>query len=57
MLCLGFFAGLAIGQFGKADLTVHTGAGFAEGKASTHWAENRGRVPAVRIVVDIPNEP
>lgn len=30
---------------------------FAEGKATTHWAENRGTVPAVWIAVDIPKEP
>ncbi len=41
-------------QAEKPDLVVHTGEGFAEGKATTHWAENRGSVPAVWIAVDIP---
>ena len=30
------------------------GEGFAEGHATTHWAENTGKVPAVWIAVDIP---
>ena len=29
------------------------GESWAEGKATTHWAENRGAVPAVAVVVDI----
>ena len=41
-------------QEGKADQVVHSGGGFAEGRATTHWAENRGSVPAVWIAVDIP---
>lgn len=41
-------------QEGKADQAVHPGGGFAEGRATTHWAENRGSVPAVWIAVDIP---
>jgi quercetin dioxygenase-like cupin family protein len=44
-------------QEGKPDSVVHVGEGIAEGKATTHWAENRGSVPAVWIAVDIPKEP
>ena len=44
-------------QAGKPDSIVGPGQGFAEGKATTHWAENRGSVPAVWIAVDIPKEP
>jgi quercetin dioxygenase-like cupin family protein len=44
-------------QEGKPPSVVGVGQGFAEGKATTHWAENRGRVPAVWIAVDIPKEP
>lgn len=44
-------------QAGKPDSVVGPGQGFAEGKATTHWAENRGAVPAVWIAVDIPKEP
>ena len=44
-------------QEGKADVVVGPGQGFAEGKATTHWAENRGTAPAVWIAVDIPKEP
>ena len=29
-------------------------AGLSEGRATTHWAENTGKVPAVWIAVDIP---
>jgi len=36
---------------------VKAGEGFAEGKATTHWAENRQGVAAVWIAVDIPKEP
>jgi quercetin dioxygenase-like cupin family protein len=43
-------------QEGKPDAVLTPGQGFAEGKATTHWAENRGRVPAVWIAVDIPSE-
>jgi quercetin dioxygenase-like cupin family protein len=43
-------------QDGKPDTVVGPGQGFAEGKATTHWAENRGSVPAVWIAVDIPKE-
>ena len=41
-------------QAGKPDVVVHPGEGFAEGKATTHWAENRGAAPAVWIACDIP---
>jgi quercetin dioxygenase-like cupin family protein len=44
-------------QEGKPDVVVGPGQGFAEGKATTHWAENRGSVAAVWIAVDIPKEP
>ena len=37
-----------------ADLVANPGDGFAEGRATTHWAENTGKVPAVWIAVDIP---
>ena len=43
-------------QEGKADVVVGPGQGFAEGKATTHWAENRGAVSAVWIAVDIPKD-
>jgi quercetin dioxygenase-like cupin family protein len=39
---------------GKPDAIVNIGGGFAEGRATTHWAENRGTVPAVWVAVDIP---
>jgi quercetin dioxygenase-like cupin family protein len=41
-------------QDGKPDAVVTPGGGFAEGRATTHWAENTGKVPAVWIAVDIP---
>ena len=41
-------------QEGKAPLVVRPGGGFAEGRATTHWAENTGNVPAVWVAVDIP---
>ena len=44
-------------QAGKPDVVVGPGQGFAEGKATTHWAENRGTVPAIWIAVDIPKQP
>jgi len=43
-------------QEGRADVVVGPGQGFAEGKATTHWAQNRGSVPAVWIAVDIPKD-
>jgi len=42
---------------GKPPRVVKAGEGFAEGKATTHWAENRQGVAAVWIAVDIPKEP
>lgn len=41
-------------QAGKPDLVANPGDGFAEGRATTHWAESTGQVPAVWIAVDIP---
>jgi quercetin dioxygenase-like cupin family protein len=41
-------------QEGKPDLVANPGDGFAEGRATTHWAESTGTVPAVWIAVDIP---
>jgi len=43
-------------QEGKPPTVVGPGQGFAEGKATTHWAQNRGTVPTVWIAVDIPKE-
>jgi len=42
---------------GKAPRVVKGGEGIAEGKDTTHWAENRKGVAAVWIAVDIPKEP
>ena len=39
---------------GKGPVTVRAGEGFAEGRTTTHWGENSGKVPAVWIAVDIP---
>ena len=41
-------------QQGKPDVVVRPGGGFAEGRATTHWGENTGKVPAIWIAVDIP---
>jgi quercetin dioxygenase-like cupin family protein len=41
-------------QEGKPDVVANAGDGFAEGRATTHWAESTGNVPAVWIAVDIP---
>ena len=41
-------------QEGKPDLVANPGEGFAEGRATTHWGESTGKVPAVWIAVDIP---
>ena len=41
-------------QQGRPDSVVRAGQGFAEGRATTHWGENTGKVPAVWIAVDIP---
>jgi quercetin dioxygenase-like cupin family protein len=42
---------------GKPPRVVKAGEGIAEGKDTTHWAENRKGVAAVWIAVDIPKEP
>ena len=41
-------------QEGKPDVVANAGQGFAEGRATTHWGESTGTVPAVWIAVDIP---
>jgi hypothetical protein len=41
-------------QDGQPDRVVRAGDGFAEGRTTTHWGENTGKVPAVWIAVDIP---
>jgi quercetin dioxygenase-like cupin family protein len=41
-------------QEGRPDVVVKPGDGFAEGRNTTHWGENTGKVPAVWIAVDIP---
>jgi quercetin dioxygenase-like cupin family protein len=41
-------------QAGKPDVVMRPGDGIAEGRATTHWGENTGKVPAVWIAVDIP---
>jgi len=41
-------------QSGKPDVVIRPGEGFAEGRATTHWGENTGKVAAVWIAVDIP---
>ena len=41
-------------QQGKADVVIRAGDGVAEGRATTHWGENTGKIPAVWIAVDIP---
>jgi len=41
-------------QAGKPDVVIRAGQGIAEGRATTHWGENTGNVPAVWIAVDIP---
>ena len=43
-------------QEGKPTTVVRAGDGIAEGKDTTHWAENKGSVPAVWIAVDVPKE-
>lgn len=42
---------------GQPPKTVKVGEGLAEGKSTTHWAENRAGVAAIWIAVDIPKEP
>ena len=44
-------------QTDKPDLIIRAGEGFAEGKATTHWVENRGSVSAVWVAADIPRNP
>ena len=39
---------------GRAPVVVRAGEGMAEGRETTHWAENTGTVPAVWVGVDIP---
>ena len=41
-------------QQGKPDVVIRAGDGFAEGRATTHWGQNTGTMPAVWIAVDIP---
>ena len=38
---------------GKPPVVINPGQGAAEGRATTHWAENTGSVPAVWIAADI----
>ena len=38
---------------GRPDMVAKPGGGFAEGRATRHWAENTGKEPAVWIAVDI----
>ena len=40
-------------QEGKPDVVANPGDGFAEGRATTHWGESTGNVPAVWIAVDV----
>src|SRR5262245_3434417 len=42
---------------GQPPKVVKAGEGIAEGKSTTHWAENRAGVAAIWIAVDIPKEP
>ena len=44
-------------QADKPDLVIRAGEGFAEGKATTHWVENRGSIAAVWIAADVPRTP
>jgi quercetin dioxygenase-like cupin family protein len=44
-------------QEGKPPVVVKAGESFAEGRATTHWAENRAGVAAVWIAVDIAKVP
>ena len=41
-------------QEGKVDQVINPGGSFAEGRATTHWAESTGNVPAIWIAADIP---
>lgn len=38
---------------GREPIVVRAGGGVAEGRMTTHWGENTGRVPAIWIAVDI----
>jgi len=38
---------------GKPPVVINPGQGAGEGRATTHWAENTGSVPAVWIAADI----
>jgi hypothetical protein len=38
---------------GKPPVVINPGQGAGEGKATAHWAENTGTVPAVWIAADI----
>lgn len=42
---------------GAPPRVVKVGEGLAEGRSTTHWAENRAGVAAILIAVDIPKEP
>lgn len=42
---------------GQPPKVVKVGEGLAEGKSTTHWAENTKGVAAIWIAVDIPKEP
>ena len=42
---------------GQPPRVVKAGETLAEGKGTTHWAQNRAGVAAVWIAVDIPKEP
>jgi len=37
---------------GLHSVVIRAGEGVAEGRATTHWGENTGKVPAVWIAVD-----
>ena len=39
---------------GKPPVVVRAGESTAEGRGTTHWAENTGKVPAVWLGIDIP---
>jgi len=42
---------------GQPPKVVKVGEGLAEGKSTTHWAENRAGVAAIWLEVDIAKEP
>jgi len=39
---------------GNPPVVVRAGESTAEGRGTTHWAENTGKVPAVWLGIDIP---